>query len=328
VQEELFEYYLSERYALKISSAVEKEIIEGVLKPADGTQPIQIRNGIPRFVDGQGYASNFGLQWNAFRLTQLDSHTGLPLTFNRFWNNTKWKPRELNGSRVLEAGCGAGRFTEIMLDAGCEVVSFDLSGAVDANWQTNREKGQLLVMQADIYDLPLRSNAFDLVFCYGVLQHTPEPERAYQELWKRVRPGGKISIDFYIKFPYPSPWSTPKYLWRPVTTRMEPDRLLRIVRTYVPFWLPFDTFIKRIPFLGSVLGGLTCIPLWNYYNLPLSPAQKREWAIMDTFDALGARYDSPKTLEEVRAMVTLPDAEKIEVFKGSNGVVANVTKKG
>jgi len=292
-----------------------------------GKRVVPIRDGIPRFCDN-GYANNFDVQWNAFRQTQLDSITGLPLTFNRFWNSTKWKPRELFGRRVLEAGSGAGRFTEILIESGCDLVSFDLSGAVDANWQVNRNKGRFLLMQADIYDLPLQSNFFDFVFCYGVLQHTPDPERAYRELWKRLRPGGRISIDFYIKFERPSPWATPKYLWRPLTTRMKPEKLLRIVRYYVPWWLPFDTFIKRIPIVGQTLGALTGIPCWNYYNLPLTSEQKCEWAVMDTFDALGAAYDTPKTLSEVRDMVSLPDADKIEVFKGSNGVVANVTKKG
>ena len=51
-----------------------------------------------------------------------------------------------------------------------------------------------------------------------------------------------------------------------------------------------------------------------------------EWAIMDTFDALGARYDLPKTLEQVKTMVQMDNAET-EVFYGSNGIVANAIRK-
>ena len=43
---------------------------------------------------------------------------------------------------------------------------------------------------------------------------------------------------------------------------------------------------------------------------------------------VGDGNDYPKTLEEVRQMVSLPGATDIEVFYGSNGVVANVTKAG
>ena len=287
-----------------------------------------IRDGVPRLVRDQSYTSNFGLQWNTFKKTQLDSALGLPLTFNRFWNNTKWKPRELYGKTVLEAGSGAGRFTEILLEAGVKLCSIDLSEAVDANWSSNRTKGDLILMQGSIYEMPFKEEYFDYVFCYGVLQHTPEPEGAYAEIWKRVKPGGKISIDYYLKTPKLEPWSNPKYFWRPHALKMNPEKLLALIRAYIPWWLPFDTFIKRIPKIGNTLGTLTMVPCWNYYYLPLSMEQKREWAVMDTFDALGAYYDYPKTLEEVRQMVSLPDATDIEVFYGSNGVVANVTKAG
>jgi hypothetical protein len=48
---------------------------------------------------------------------------------------------------------------------------------------------------------------------------------------------------------------------------------------------------------------------------------------MDTFDALGAKYDYPKTIDEVRKMVSLEGAEEIEVFYASNGIVANALKR-
>ena len=79
----------------------------------------RIRNGIPRFVPPNTYADSFGAQWKKYRLTQLDSFTGASITRDRtrrcfgeeLWNN-------LAGKRLLEAGCGAGRFTEILLERG------------------------------------------------------------------------------------------------------------------------------------------------------------------------------------------------------------------
>jgi hypothetical protein len=70
------------------------------------------------------------------------------------------------------------------------------------------------------------------------------------------------------------------------------------------------------------------IPCWNPIGCGLSYQRCKEWAIMDTFDALGAKYDQPKTLEEVRRMVDSSENAEVEVFYGSNGIVANVTKKG
>jgi SAM-dependent methyltransferase len=291
-----------------------------------GERRVPITGGVPRFVDNQEYASNFGRQWTEFRLTQLDSHTRIPLSFNRLWNNTRWNPADLRGKLVLEAGSGAGRFTEILVQSGARVVSFDLSRAVDANYRANAGKGDLLLCQASIYEMPFNPGIFDYVFCHGVLQHTPDPDRSYRELFRMVKPGGLISIDYYLKLDHISEWTTPKYLWRPLTATMDPDRLLGIIKTYMPLWLPVDTFIRRLPLIGSWLRAVCGVPCYSYPDLPISREEKLRWAVMDTFDALGARYDLPKTKEEVRRMMDLPNSESCEVIYGGNGVIANARK--
>lgn len=326
VKERHFSRYLSDRFRLDILSRNSDEMLEAVLYPQDGGNPIPVRNGIPRFVSDQGYAGNFGLQWNTFRSTQLDSATGLPLSFNRFWNNTRWKPKDVYGKTVLEVGSGAGRFTEVLLDAGANVVSFDLTNAVDANWKNNREKGDLFLYQGDLYHIPFPDEYFDFVFCYGVLQHTPNPSSAYRHIFSKLKRGGHLSIDYYRRFRWPNVWATPKYLWRPITRRMNPEKLLAVIRAYIPTWLPIDSVVRRIPYIGPRLLAIVPIPCWNYLHLGLTPAQRREWAIMDTFDALAARFDYPKTIDEVQEMIASSENAESLVFYGSNGIVANVRK--
>ena len=104
----------------------------GWLVSVDGQHRYPIRNGIPRFVPEANYADNFGMQWNHFRQTQLDSHSGYPISANRFWKATDWRPAVMKGKWVLDAGCGAGRFAEVALNAGANVVALDYSSAVDA----------------------------------------------------------------------------------------------------------------------------------------------------------------------------------------------------
>lgn len=328
MRQQHFERYLSGNFRLEIHSASDDDVEEGSLHPLDGGEPVLVRNGIPRFVTDQGYADNFGLQWNAFRSTQLDSATGLPLTFNRFWNNTKWKPKDLYGKKILEVGSGAGRFTEVLLAAGAKVVSLDLTSAVDANWKNNRENGDLFLFQGDLYDIPFPDNYFDFVFCFGVLQHTPDPDSAYRSIFSKLKPGGRISIDYYRRFKWPNVWATPKYLWRPLTKTMDAKQLLAVIRTYIPLWLPIDSMIRRLPYFGPRLLALVPIPCWNYLHLGLTPSQRREWAIMDTFDALAAHYDYPKTIKEVQDMIACSENAEVAVFYGSNGIVVNVLKAG
>ena len=64
----------------------------GWLISEDGQNRYPIRNGIPRFVPQSNYADNFGMQWNHFRQTQLDSHSNFPISTNRFWLATDWSP--------------------------------------------------------------------------------------------------------------------------------------------------------------------------------------------------------------------------------------------
>lgn len=324
--------YLSHAYSLEIqdlNAADTDRIIRGRLIPfAPSKAEVSIIDGIPRFVPAQNYAANFGLQWNAFRSTQLDSRTGLPLSANRFWKNTRWKPTELKDRTVLEIGSGAGRFTEILLAAGARVVSMDYSSAIDANLANNGVRGDAFFLQGDLYDLPLEDARFDFVFCYGVLQHTPDPALAYRRIFAKVKPGGCISIDWYRRFRLPNVWSTPKYFWRPFVKGISPEKLLRIIRGYMPHWFPVDNAIRRIPKLGPALLALIPIPCWNYLGSGLSYEQRKEWAVLDTFDALGAAYDQPMTLNEVCDIVQSDANASTSVFYGSNGIVANVRKAG
>lgn len=123
---------------------------------------------------------------------------------------------------VLEIGSGAGRFTEHFLAAGAIVVSVDYSFAIDANFANNASQGDALFVQADLYDLPFSDEIFDFVFCYGVLQHTPDPALAYARIVNKLRPGGRIFIDYYRKFFLPNVWSTPKYAMRHFVKSMPP----------------------------------------------------------------------------------------------------------
>jgi len=287
---------------------------------------IPIVDYIPRFHIDHGYVENWSIQWNQFRKTQLDSYTGYPHTGNRFWNNTKWKPEELAGKWVLEVGSGAGRFTEVLLEAGAKVVSFDMGLAVEANYLNNGGNDNLFLFQGNIYSMPVKDEFFDYVFCYGVLQHTPDPRKTIQCIYNKLKPGGKLSLDCYDKKWSFDPWHFPKFFWRPITTRMDLKRLYQLIEWYIPIWLPIDTFIRRIPIIGNYLSTLTTIPCWNYHFLGVSSEEKQKWAIMDTFDSMAAKYDQPLSLEVLKEMTKTHEHKELEVFYGSNGVVVNVTK--
>jgi SAM-dependent methyltransferase len=272
---------------------------------------------------GSGYAENFGVQWNQFQLTQFDSHTQSTMTRDRLFGCSKWQAGELAGKLVLEIGSGAGRFTEVLLDAGAHVVSVDMSTAVYANHAQNKSD-RLLLIKESLYDLPLRPDSFDFVLCYGVAQHTPKPELTYQTAASFAKKSsGRVSIDHYLWRTLPNSFFHPKYFWRPLTARLPAGVLLAIVRSYIPIWFPIDTAIKSTR-PGRLLSGLLPVPCWNYTGVDSIPEKDLvEWAVMDTYDALGAKYDKPWTLRRQRRVASTVGFSNVECHIGGNGLVMN-----
>lgn len=269
----------------------------GTLRSCSGACYPIVR-GIPRFVPAANYAASFGLQWNRFRRTQLDSYSGHPISRDRFFRYTGWRPEELRDARVLDVGCGAGRFTEVALAAGAHVVAVDYSNAVDACHENHVASSRLDVVQADVYALPLTPGAFDFVYCMGVLQHTPDVRRAFLALPRMLRPAGQLAVDVYPKLRRNTIW--PKYWLRPLTRRLPAARLFRLVERLVPILLPASRALGRVPMVGRHLRW--AIPVANYEGvLPLSPRQQSEWAVLDTFDMLAPTYDQPQDQETLRS---------------------------
>jgi uncharacterized protein YbaR (Trm112 family) len=79
------------------------EVTDGMLVTEDGSGQYPVRDGIPRFKPPSTYADAFGPRWKRFPRTQLDSHTGRPISAERFWAATGWDPGSLAGSWGLDA---------------------------------------------------------------------------------------------------------------------------------------------------------------------------------------------------------------------------------
>lgn len=290
-------------------------IESGWLVTADGNHRYPIHNGIPRFVPESNYADNFGMQWNHFRQTQLDSHSGHPISADRFWLATGWKPTDLRGQWVLDAGCGAGRFAEVALTAGANVVALDYSSAADACYANLKHHDTLHVIQGDIFALPFEPGLFPFVYSLGVLQHTPNVGEAFAALPPIVADGGRLCADFYWK--RLQTMLHLKYLLRPLTKRMPQRKLFSFLESIIPVMLPISQFLGRVPFAGRALKRL--IPVADYTGIfPLSDQQLREWALLDTFDWLAPQYDNPQTAQQIRSWFEEAGMREVEVFHGGH----------
>ncbi|MDC0358393.1 methyltransferase domain-containing protein [Oligoflexia bacterium] len=291
-----------------------EELVAGKLICVACAASYIIQDHIPRFVDQKNYSESFGLQWNIFEKIQLDSYTGLPISRTRLQEITNW-PEELQGSKILEAGSGAGRFTEVLLAMGASVFSFDYSSAVNANWLNNGKRENLNLFQGDIYNIPLPKASFDKVLCLGVLQHTPNPRKALLNLATYVRPGGQLVIDIY-----PKTWRgllSWKYLLRPITKRLNARLLLKIIEHTVPILLPIAILLRKL--FGGL--GARLLPIVQYSHMGLPYKLNKQWAVLDTFDMYSPAYDHPASIATVKAWLKDAGLQNIEVKYGPNGII-------
>jgi SAM-dependent methyltransferase len=179
--------------------------------------------------------------------------------------------------------------------------SVDYSTAVEANMATNGgiAPDRFHLFQASVYDLPFLDGSFDRVFCFGVLQHTPDFEKAVQVLIAKAKRGGEIVVDFYARRHALSKINA-KYLLRPVTKRMDHERLLALIDGHVDWLMAVSAGLTRMG-----LGVLTrFLPLTDLRLYPkyLTKTELREWVLLDTFDMYSPEYDNPQRLKDVAAM--------------------------
>ncbi|MGH9775203.1 MAG: methyltransferase domain-containing protein [Candidatus Acidiferrales bacterium] len=300
------------------------EIEEGrlVCEKCAGSFPVV--RGIPRFVPSESYASSFGFQWNRFGRIQIDKIMHNNLSRDRFNDTTEW-PSRLEGERILEAGCGAGRFTQLALETGAEIFSFDLSNAVDACYQNQDESPRLNVFQASIYEIPLRKESFDKIFCLGVLQHCPDVKRAFFSLIPYLKPEGEIVIDVYAMHRGIPPL---KYWVRPFVKHLQPQTLHRLLSWTIPPAFELKKALHKIPAIGAGLGRLVPIgPVSHKPRLNYTDEELKQVKILSAFDMLSPTYDQPQKMEEVQQWFKEAGLVEVKTKYGYNGINAKGRKQ-
>ena len=164
-------------------------------------------------------------------------------------------------------------------------------------------------VQASIYEPPFRTGAFDGVYCIGVVQHTPDPQQTMRTLPRMLRPGGRIAVTAYERKTFSMLYA--KYLLRPLTKRVEKQKLLAAIKGAMPVLFPITSLLFRLPLAGRVFQ--FTIPVCNYVHEPsLTRRQRYDWAVLDTFDMLSPQYDQPRTQQEVEEALSAAGVEDLK----------------
>jgi len=108
------------------------------------------------------------------------------------------------GERILDAGCGTGRLAQELAARGAEVTGVDVSPAMLEIARKKMQGKKAVFLRADVTVLPFAPASFDAAVCFTVLEFIPEPEEALRELWRVIRPGGRMVIGVLNRL---SPWA-------------------------------------------------------------------------------------------------------------------------
>ncbi|MGH7534548.1 MAG: class I SAM-dependent methyltransferase, partial [Gemmatimonadales bacterium] len=145
------------------------------LKPAGGRTPASVSLRTQRA---------FGDEWHRFPEV-LAVHERIFRWYFEGPGELQWE-----GLRVLDAGCGMGRWLHFARREGAQVVGMDVSTAIDV--AAARDGDGADFVQADLRWPPFASSSFDLVYSFGVIHHLEDPLSGVKSLAALVRPGGGI----------------------------------------------------------------------------------------------------------------------------------------
>ena len=228
--------------------------------------------GIPRFTGDQHLAS-FGRQWNKYEVAHDDEDRAT------FQAKTGVTLDELKGLRVLDAGCGGGRYSKVCGEAGATVIGADHSAAVSKARQLCAHLSHVAFVQADLKRLPLEPASFDFVFSIGVMHHDADTRAVFDAVAKLVKPGGRYSVWLYRRNQW---WQEAiNNALRCRTTKMAPEKLER--------WCEWGAWLGGLPVINQTLNKIASF----------SAHPNRENRVCDTFDWYAPQYQYHHTANEL-----------------------------
>lgn len=246
-----------------------------------------VSNDIPRLA-GETYVASFGRQWNRYDVARDEEDEAT------FALKTGVHPRDLVGKLVLDAGCGGGRYAQLVGRFGAKVVGVDLSSAVEKAAALCANLPNVTIVQADLLNLPLAEAAFDFAFSIGVMHHSPDPRRAFAQVAARVKPGGRLAVWLYRRNTLPQEWL---------------NSSLRAVSSQLPARV-LEPICVGMGALGSVPGlKQTLNKMANFSNHP-------DWTlrVCDNFDWYAPRYQSHHTVDELQAWFRAEGFDDLQIL--------------
>ena len=295
--------------------------------------PLQQIQGIIKSEEMGGFVKlqkntkeSFGYQWLRYDVHNDKEDRGI------FLADSQLSEDELQGTLILDAGCGMGRYTRIAGKMGREIIGVDLSQSILKAYQKTSDNPLVHIIQGDLLHLPFRKKQFDIIYSLGVLHHTPDPRQAFYNLSKCLKGKGIMSIWVYgtagnfrdfktnplrgERRKYTASDSAKLIHWLVVSAREFLSNAVRSVTTRM--------YLPLLYFLCYPLAVLGKIPLLKY----LTASVHRNWRVrlQENFDWFSPQYQSHHTKEEVLDWFYDSRLENMSILK--HGFIPKVGVRG
>ncbi len=278
---------------------------EGRLECRSCAESFEIRNGVPRLtvVEGpktdviQSTQRRFAYARKRFDRSEVED--GWVKDSYSYYEHFPEVLEEGRAQVALDVGCGSGADPIRFAAEGLEAVGVDLADTVDEARANTRHLPTANIVQANIYELPFRPGAFDVVYSFGVIHHLPNHILAFKRLLEMVKTGGWVLIYVYEDFSDRTAiegWALKAVnLLRGATTRLPPALLHGLCVAGVPLvllgcTLPYQVLkrfqrtrrlAERIPYRHTANPSTLVADLYDRFAPPVekrfSRAQVRAW---------------------------------------------------
>lgn len=210
----------------------------------------------------------FDDEWSRHRIVGTPDHAAAFAEYTDLVPAAEFAPDRV----VLDAGCGAGRWSYQIAERGPRVIALDLGRSVEVAQANGRSTGRVAAVQADLRDCPIAEGSVDWACSLGVLHHIPDPGPALVAITRAVRPGGRVLIYLYYALDRRGPLFRAAFAGadaiRRVTSRL-PRRVTHVIADLIAlgvYW-PLARVSRSLRALGA-RSLSDAIPLRYYRDQP------------------------------------------------------------
>jgi SAM-dependent methyltransferase len=208
---------------------------------------------------------------------------------------------DFRGRRVLDAGCGPGHHVRLVASVAASVVGVDLNTS-DLAQEKLAGLENVTIAQGDIA-VYQPETPVDVVYCVGVIHHTDDPDRTFENLKRMCRAGGLLIVWCYSREGNELVWRFVEPLRKHILRRMSRRAVAAISDVITALMYPIVFTVYRLP--------LPMLPFYEYFQDFRRMSFRRN--MLNVFDKLNAPQTDFIARERIERWFNAEDFEDVSI---------------